>query len=89
MYRLITNKVRCKLCGDVIESRSRHDFRMCSCGKTGVDGGLDYTRRIFFSEDPDECYEEFSVFMDENGNLVKEVDQQKIPYHPTTQSQET
>lgn len=31
-------------CNEVIESRSRHDFRRCPCGKSFVDGGNDYSR---------------------------------------------
>lgn len=33
----------CKLCGDTIFSRARHDFRACSCGAVSIDGGFDYT----------------------------------------------
>lgn len=44
--RLTRNAIRCRKCNDVIESTFRHDFRMCSCGAVGVDGGLDYERRI-------------------------------------------
>ena len=50
---IITNKVKCNNCGDIIESKSVHDFNCCSCyvktdGETGicVDGGKDYLRRI-------------------------------------------
>ncbi len=43
------NKARCKACGDVIESKFRHDFQQCQCGKVFVDGGLDY-QRIGFPE---------------------------------------
>lgn len=32
-------------CGDVIESKTVHDFKFCSCGSCAVDGGLDYLRR--------------------------------------------
>ena len=42
----LANKLKCKLCGDVIESLYRHDFKMCKCGKIGVDGGEDYNRWI-------------------------------------------
>lgn len=38
------NAVRCLYCGDIIQSRSRHDFVYCSCKNTFVDGGLDYQR---------------------------------------------
>jgi len=36
------NKARCKLCGDVVESKHRHDFVWCKCGEIAVDGGNDY-----------------------------------------------
>ena len=39
MYKLVVNKIRCKFCGDVIESRSVHDFVQCRCGKCSTDGG--------------------------------------------------
>ena len=42
--KLVRNAARCKLCGDVVESRYRHDFVMCSCEAMFVDGGLDYIR---------------------------------------------
>ena len=38
------SKIRCRLCGDVIESRSRHDLRWCRCGEVFVDGGPHYLR---------------------------------------------
>lgn len=42
--KLKVNKIRCKLCGDVIESTYRHDFVECSCGACYTDGGTDYLR---------------------------------------------
>lgn len=38
------NVIRCKKCGDTIESKSVHDFKMCSCQSSFVDGGHDYVR---------------------------------------------
>ena len=38
------NAIRCKKCGDVIESQSIHDFQECSCGSCFVDGGHEYCR---------------------------------------------
>ena len=29
--RIKTNKIKCKKCGDIIESTSVHDFKWCSC----------------------------------------------------------
>ncbi len=39
------NKAKCLVCGDIVESKHRHDFVKCSCGSMFVDGGLDYLRR--------------------------------------------
>lgn len=40
----IRNRARCLKCGDIIESKYRHDFVKCSCGSIFVDGGNDYWR---------------------------------------------
>ena len=37
-------KVKCLRCGDVIQSKHRHDFVSCKCGGIFVDGGSDYLR---------------------------------------------
>ena len=38
MPRIIKNAIRCKKCGDVIESKTVHDFKFWSCGSCAVDG---------------------------------------------------
>lgn len=43
---ILSNKIRCNLCGDEIESTSTHNFRFCKCNSVAVDGGLDYLKRI-------------------------------------------
>ena len=48
---IIKNAIKCKKCGDIIESISVHDFKTCSCGACSVDGGLDYLRRCADSLD--------------------------------------
>lgn len=55
--KLKRNKIRCNICGDIIESKYTHDFVECSCGRVFVDGGLSYARRGF--QEPDD-YEELS-----------------------------
>ena len=45
--KIIKNAIRCNICGDVIESKDRHDYVECSCGACAVDGGHDYLRRRF------------------------------------------
>lgn len=34
------NRAKCGLCGDIIISRSQHDFQECKCGNIFIDGGL-------------------------------------------------
>lgn len=42
--KMTRNRARCKMCGDVIESRYTHDFQRCSCGDISIDGGTSYQR---------------------------------------------
>ena len=58
---IIINKIKCKKCGEIIESRHRHDFKFCKCGAVAVDGGKDYLRRLGNQED----YEELSKIEEE------------------------
>jgi len=66
MEKIIVNRIRCKRCGDVIESMYTHDFKLCKCGAVGIDGGKEYLRREFDSKDD---FQELSV--------VKEVEESK------------
>lgn len=59
MQKIVKNAIRCKHCGDVIESTSRHAFKWCSCETVFVDGGLDYLRRGF-KNSPDD-FEDLSI----------------------------
>ena len=56
MDSIFHNRIRCKKCGEIIESFSVHDFKWCSCGSVAVDGGKDYLRRCGNRED----YEDLS-----------------------------
>jgi hypothetical protein len=38
-YQMERHAVFCKKCGETVESKSVHDYKMCSCGSAGVDGG--------------------------------------------------
>ena len=59
---IISNKIKCKKCGDIIESKSTNDYKKCSFGAVAVDGGIDYLKRIGNEED----YEELSTFCTNN-----------------------
>ena len=54
---IISNKIKCKKCGDIIESKSTNDYNRCSCGAVAVDGGIDYLKRVGNEED----YKELSI----------------------------
>ena len=56
--KITRNAVRCKRCGDVVESTTVNDLVTCSCGATSVDGGLEYLRR----EGNSDAVEELSEF---------------------------
>ena len=70
MKKLVRNAIRCKHCGDVVESKSVHDFEQCSCGACFADGGLEYLRRGFKTS-PDDDYEDLSEYKDVPGYHVK------------------
>ncbi len=59
-----TNKIKCKKCGEIIESAYRHDFKFCKCGAVAVGGGKDYLRRVGYEED----YEELSEIEKDKDN---------------------
>lgn len=54
---IISNKIKCKKCGNNIELKSANDYKRCSCGAIAVDDGKDYLKRIGNEED----YEELSI----------------------------
>ncbi|MED9979549.1 MAG: hypothetical protein UFP41_05100 [Bacilli bacterium] len=62
---IISNKIKCKKCGDIIEPKSTNDYKKCSCGAVTVDGGKDYLKRIGNEKD----YEELSEIKDNNVNI--------------------
>ena len=37
--KIIANKIKCNKCGEVIESKTVHDFKFCKCGTVAVEGG--------------------------------------------------
>lgn len=57
MDKILVNKIRCKKCGDVIESISVHDYKECKCGAVAVDGGQEYLKRVGYRENWDELSE--------------------------------
>ena len=59
----VKNQIKCKQCGDVIESTHVHDYKRCSCGAVAVDGGKEYMRRAFpGGMSHEDAYEEMSEY---------------------------
>jgi hypothetical protein len=45
LEQIVFSTATCKKCGDVLISRHRHDYVMCTCdNKSMLDGGTDYQR---------------------------------------------
>jgi len=57
--------VRCLVCGDVIYSRTVHDYRCCQCGSVCVDGGFEYSK--ISARDPSQI-----EFIEIEVNAIKE-----------------
>lgn len=80
--KLLINKVRCKKCDDVIESRHTHHFVTCQCGAISVDGGTEYQHvswggDVSFKERRDismEDYIDFSLSIYEGSDEVNGFD---------------
>ena len=62
---IISNKIKCKKCEDIIESKNTNDYKRCSCGAVAIDGGKDYLKRIGNEKN----YEELSEIKDNNVNI--------------------
>ena len=60
--KIIRNAIQCKLCGEIIESTSTHDFVKCKCGACAVDGGHEYMKYCCMYED---CFIDLSEIIDE------------------------
>lgn len=58
---LLSNKAKCLICGNIIQSKSVHDFVTCACGNLSVDGGLEYLKRGMLNYDK-RYFEELSKF---------------------------
>lgn len=51
MDKIIRNRIKCKKCGDIIESKSVHHFVEYRCKSIAVDGGHEYQRWVGNIED--------------------------------------
>ena len=76
MQIILKNSIRCRVCGDVIESVSEQDLVTCSCGRVSVGGGHYYLQRIC-REGPKDIEERSVVVTDEE----PEEDRDEVEYY--------
>lgn len=72
---IITNKIKCNYCGDIIESKTVHDYKQCKCGKVSVDGGHYYLSRNFPGEvpfNPDKHFTDLSHYITDEGEEIND-----------------
>ncbi|MEK5393579.1 hypothetical protein NSQ59_25050 [Margalitia sp. FSL K6-0131] len=64
--KVIVNKVKCKKCGSIIESKYTHDFQRCVCGAIAIDGGREYQRLHWpAGKEMDDCIDfSYSIYAD-------------------------
>ncbi len=54
MEKIISNKIQCKHCGKIIESKTIRSFAICKCSACSVDGGhYDLSRSYIPSREED------------------------------------
>ncbi len=63
---LLVNAIKCSICGDVLISRHKHDYKDCSCGSCSIDGGIDYRRLKGYHTD-------LAVYTDDHHLVIREV----------------
>lgn len=67
MRKILANRIRCRYCGDIVESKSPYDMRFCRCGRVAAYGGKERLGRIFVYSRGD--YEELSIFENKPDDL--------------------
>ena len=48
---IFSNAAKCHLCNEIVRSKNRHHYAVCSCKSLHVDGGSWIVRRSFKSSD--------------------------------------
>jgi hypothetical protein len=59
------NRIKCKMCDTILESKHRTDLQMCGCG-VGVKGGLESQYLILPLGVKEELYEDLSEYENKN-----------------------
>lgn len=67
------NRAKCAKCGDIIESKSVHDFVTCGFTAISVDGGREYYGRCGNVSDTIELDDDGNVFVEVPEPVAKEI----------------
>lgn len=73
------NALKCLMCGDIIYSRARHDFRYCTCGNIYIDGGFDYCKIGFIYKDKHES-KKINIDINNKGELFNDWNKHQDKY---------
>lgn len=88
---IIVRAIKCLKCGQIIFSRSRHDFHWCKCRSIAIDGGFDYLKvtgnlenfiekRIKIKATKKQLYLDYSLNKNEYG-YIEDKSYQDVLYH--------
>jgi hypothetical protein len=86
---ILRNAAKCRKCGDIIESKHRHDFVTCKCGAISLDGGRSYFRVVWPEGNCEDYVEDLSeskeISEEEYQKMIKE--RKRIPIEVETLSE--
>ena len=73
--KILSNKIQCNKCKDIIESQYVHDFKWCNCGSVAVDGGAEYLKRCGYDytdlSEVEEISDTFTLICNKCGKKVE------------------
>ena len=77
MQKILSNKIKCNFCGDIIESHNTHDYKVCKCGRCACMGGLSELKRdyVYSHSDYTELSETIEVADDTEDEVISFNDQ--------------
>jgi hypothetical protein len=71
------SKAVCGQCYGMMESKHRHDFVRCACGKSFLDGGDDYFRAGGYTIGVPDDYEDYAMTAEEFFAYLDKLDKEQ------------
>lgn len=77
MIKILSNKIKCNFCGDIIESHNAQDYKICKCGRCACMGGLSELKRdyVYSHSDYTELSETIEIADDTEDEVISFNDQ--------------